>query len=51
MNSIADRAEQFLQLTEENQQKVAAYVAQLIAAQGMPEAEKEVNNTDEMPLY
>lgn len=43
-------AEQFLQLTEENREKVRAYVAQLIEAQGMSEAEKEVS-TDEMPLY
>lgn len=43
---VVSLAEQFLQLTEENQQKVAS----LIAAQGMPEAEKEVS-TDEMPLY
>ena len=34
-------AVQFLQLTEENQQKVAAYVAQLIAAQGTTEGKME----------
>lgn len=44
-------AEQFLQLTEENRERVRAYVAQLIAAQGVPEAEKEVNSTDEMPMH
>lgn len=32
------------QLTEENRERVRAYVAQLIAAQGVPEAEKIVSD-------
>lgn len=46
MNSIADLspAEQSPQLTEENRERVRAYVAQLIAAQGVPEAEKIVSD-------
>ena len=51
MPSIALSPAQFLQLTEENRERVRAYVAQLIAAQGVTEAEKEVNNTDEMSLH
>ena len=31
-------------LTEENRERVRAYVAQLIAAQGVPEAEKIVSD-------
>lgn len=37
-------AEQSPQLTEENRERVRAYVAQLIAAQGVPEAEKIVSD-------
>lgn len=38
---VVSPAEQFLQLTEENREKVRAYVAQLIEAQGTTEGKME----------
>lgn len=39
-------AAQFLQLTEENREKVREYVVQLIEAQGTPAAKKEGGDGD-----
>lgn len=38
---VVSPAAQFLQLTEENREKVGAYVAHLLKEQGTPEAEKK----------
>ena len=43
---VVSPAEQFLQLTEENREKVRAYVAQLIEAQGITVGKMEGGEQD-----